>query len=320
MPRVVHVKTIYTVRPITYSEPRLSHGKSQREPNQTVMLSGMKFGLFVPPFYALADPERLVSIGVDAEEAGWDGLFLWDHMLAGDGTPIADPWITMAGIACATTRIRLGAMVTPLSRRRPWVMARQIATLDLLSRGRLVVGVGLGDDGWQEFSGFGEVVDARARGRLLDQSLALLQQLLTGRPTVLDEGDIRVSTSPFLPLPIQQPLPLWAAGRWPRRRPLERAAKVQGFFPIFPPATARQPPEQAELLEIHRELEQRGADDGFDLVVTWPFSTGVQAGVTSATVERMDEAGVTWILQGFEPTPSALEGVAAAVRRGPPGR
>lgn len=288
-------------------------------PSQIPQTTDMKFGLFIPPFFGLADPERLVAVAVAAERSGWDGIFLWDHILAGDGTPIADPWIAMAGMASATERLRLGAMVTPLSRRRPWVMARQIATLDLMSRGRLVVGVGLGDDGWSEFSSFGEVVEPRARGRRLDESLVVLQQLLAGERSVQKGGDLRVDSSAFLPRPIQNPVPIWAAGRWPKRRPLDRAAKLQGFFPIFPQAVALHPPATPVLLEIRRELEVRGAAADFDLVITWPFSQADSAPGIKATIERMSTAGVTWTLQGFDPTPAALEEVLAAALQGPPG-
>ena len=93
------------------------------------------FGLFLPPFAEHAEPGMVASLAKVAEDSGWDGLFLWDHMLARPGMAVADPWITMAAIATATTRLRFGAMVTPLPRRRPWVLARQMATLDRLSAG-----------------------------------------------------------------------------------------------------------------------------------------------------------------------------------------
>jgi alkanesulfonate monooxygenase SsuD/methylene tetrahydromethanopterin reductase-like flavin-dependent oxidoreductase (luciferase family) len=99
----------------------------------------------------MAEPSRVVELAKSAEAAGWDGFFLWDHILAVPGMPVADSWITMAAVAQATARMRLGMLVTPLARRRPWVVAREAATLDRLSKGRLVVGVGLGDDGWREF-------------------------------------------------------------------------------------------------------------------------------------------------------------------------
>ncbi len=108
----------------------------------------MRQGLFFPAFDGVADPHRLVELAQAAERAGWDGLFLWDHLLYnGDVTKILDAYISLAAIASATTTLQLGAMVTPLIRRRPQVLARQAVTLDLLSRGRLILGLGIGDDG-----------------------------------------------------------------------------------------------------------------------------------------------------------------------------
>jgi hypothetical protein len=125
----------------------------------------LRFGLFFPPFAGLAEPGRVVELARAAERSGWDGFFLWDHILALPGMAVADPWVTMAAVAQSTARMRLGMLVTPLARRRPWVLARQTATLDRLSGGRLVVGVGLGDDSIGEFSSFrGEVSEPVQRG------------------------------------------------------------------------------------------------------------------------------------------------------------
>jgi alkanesulfonate monooxygenase SsuD/methylene tetrahydromethanopterin reductase-like flavin-dependent oxidoreductase (luciferase family) len=139
-------------------------------------------GLFVPPFDALADPRVVADLAVDAEAAGWDGFFVWDHLLYAEPVrSIADPWICCAAVAARTSRMVLGPMVTPLSRRRPHVLARQAASLDLLSGGRLVLGFGLGDDGSVgELSRFGEETDAKTRAAMLDEGLDLLAGLLSG--------------------------------------------------------------------------------------------------------------------------------------------
>ncbi|MGA8681338.1 MAG: LLM class flavin-dependent oxidoreductase, partial [Acidimicrobiales bacterium] len=159
----------------------------------------MRYGLFLPAFAEFADPRRVVRLAVAAEDAGWEGLFLWDHVLAIPGMAVADAWVTLSAVAMATSRLRIGALVTPLNRRRPWVIARQIATLDHLSGGRLVVGVGIGDDDWKEFSSFGEVTGQVARGELLDESLAVLRQLLTGQPVDYEGKRLSVHSGPFLP-------------------------------------------------------------------------------------------------------------------------
>jgi alkanesulfonate monooxygenase SsuD/methylene tetrahydromethanopterin reductase-like flavin-dependent oxidoreductase (luciferase family) len=123
----------------------------------------MRHGLYVAPFGELSDVRALAAVAADAEASGWDGVFVWDHVMTFDGLEVADPWIALTAVALATERVRLGAMVTPLARRRPWDVARQVAVLDRLSGGRMVFGAGLGGDSRRELSAFGEERDPRAR-------------------------------------------------------------------------------------------------------------------------------------------------------------
>ena len=271
----------------------------------------MKFGLFLPPFGELSDPGRVADLAVKAEAAGWSGFYLWDHMLATPGLPVADAWTTMAAVAAATTDIRFGAMVTPLSRRRPWVLARQVAGLDLLSGGRLVVGVGLGDDGWKEFSSFGEVTAPRERGLLLEESLEILRQLLSGRDVDFEGQRLVVRSTSFLPRPVQDPVPVWVACRWPNRVPLARAARQQGCFPIF--AGSPDLPATDDLSALRADLARLGAPDGHDLVVRCQLRR-VDPAHRASAVAAMEDCGVTWLLEGFDPgVPAAdIEAVAAA--------
>jgi alkanesulfonate monooxygenase SsuD/methylene tetrahydromethanopterin reductase-like flavin-dependent oxidoreductase (luciferase family) len=277
----------------------------------------MRMGIFLPPFGELAEAARVADLAAAAEEAGWDGFFLWDHMLAGPGVPVADPWITMAAMATATSTLRLGALVTPLPRRRPWVLARQIATLDRLSGGRLVAGVGLGDDGWAEFSSFGELVEPRARAGQLDESLELLQRLLSGEPVRYQGQHYTVDTTEFRPTPQQDPVPVWAACRWPNRKPLARAAKLQGCFPIFPTDGAPPPPDPAEVAAVATALQELGAAPGIDLVLRCALSLEDRTSL-AGTVAALEEAGATWLLDSFglDEPPASIE---AVIRRGPPG-
>ncbi|GAC1357049.1 MAG: hypothetical protein NVSMB38_39060 [Ktedonobacteraceae bacterium] len=127
----------------------------------------------------------LAELAHEAEEAGWDGFFVWDHInykLAGSPGPVvvADPWIQLAAIALRTRRIKFGPMVTPLPRHRPWKLARETVTLDHLSAGRLILGIGLGSDRSGEYSNFGETTEARIRGEMLDEGLATLTPLQSG--------------------------------------------------------------------------------------------------------------------------------------------
>lgn len=258
----------------------------------------------------------MVALAEAAEDAGWDGLFLWDHMLAGPGVAVADPWVVMAAIAARTTRLRFGALVTPLARRRPWVLARQITTLDRLSAGRLVAGLGLGDDGWGEFSSFGEVVDPVVRGEVLDEALELLQRLLSAEPVRYRGRHYTVDTGAFLPGPRQVPLPIWGACRWPNRKPMARAATLAGCFPIFPSAGAPPPPDPADIAAIRTTLTDYGASPDIDLVVRYALSRheSTSHGDQIATLE---EAGATWILDSFAPgeQPALVENIVSS---GPP--
>jgi alkanesulfonate monooxygenase SsuD/methylene tetrahydromethanopterin reductase-like flavin-dependent oxidoreductase (luciferase family) len=146
----------------------------------------MRHGLYVAPFRELADVRALAEVSAEAEASGWDGIFVWDHVMTHDNIDVADPWIALTAIALATERVRLGAMVTPLARRRPWDVARQVAVLDRLSGGRMVFGAGLGGDSRRELTAFGEERDPRARAALLDEALDVVTDLWTGRPVTRD--------------------------------------------------------------------------------------------------------------------------------------
>jgi len=246
-------------------------------------------GIFVAPFDELCDPRLVAALAREAEDAGFDGFFVWDHVNYRAPTrAVADPWIVLSAVACATERIRLGPLVTPPSRRRVHKLARETATLDVLSGGRLVFGAGLGSDRGGELGPFGEIEDPRERAQLLDAGLERLTAYWAGE---------------FEPLPRQQPrIPVWLAGRWPARRPLRRAARWDGFFPIDLPGPEALAELAAELVDL------RGPDDGpFELVVTNPAETDPAPWTA---------AGATWCLTGFGPTPTATE-LRAAIAAGP---
>jgi alkanesulfonate monooxygenase SsuD/methylene tetrahydromethanopterin reductase-like flavin-dependent oxidoreductase (luciferase family) len=249
----------------------------------------VKRGIYVAPFDELVDPRTLAELARSAEQRGWDGFFLWDHVAYRPPVrAVADPWVALAAIACATERLRLGAMVTPLSRRRVQKVARETVTLDLLSRGRLTVGVGLGVERNEELEPFGEVVDARERDRLLDRGLLRLNAFWAGE---------------FQPPPRQQPrIPVWVAARWPHRRPVRRAARWDGLFPVDLPG----PDALAELADEVRGL-RAGRDEPFELVVV------VAPG---APADPWEAAGATWVLTGFGSQPRRHE-VSEVIDAGP---
>ncbi|MGI8699527.1 MAG: LLM class flavin-dependent oxidoreductase [Mycobacteriales bacterium] len=274
----------------------------------------MHFGLFLPPFEEFAEPQRVVELAQTAEERGWDGLFLWDHMLAEPGMAVADSWVTMAAVASATRTMRIGALVTPLARRRPWVLARQIVTLDRLSNGRLVVGVGLGDDGWGEFSSFGEQTDPKLRGEVLDEALELLQELMSGQPVHFAGQHFAVDAKPFLPRPMQEPIPIWAACRWPNRKPLVRAARLHGCFPIFPAPEPPPPPDPEDVRLLREQLADLGARPGFDLVIR--YAVPPEKNDRAEARANLEAAGATWVLASFGPG-QPVDMVEEIVQSGP---
>jgi alkanesulfonate monooxygenase SsuD/methylene tetrahydromethanopterin reductase-like flavin-dependent oxidoreductase (luciferase family) len=232
----------------------------------------------------------VAQLAARTEERGWHGFFVWDHVAYRDPVrALADPWITLAGVAAATEEVTIGPLVTPIARRRPHQLARETVTLDRLSGGRLVLGVGLGSPRTGEFDPerFGEEGDPRARARLLDEGLERL--------TSYWEGE-------FEPRPVQRPrIPVWVAATWPNRRPLRRAARWDGLFPVELPG-----PEALAALRVEVEA-MRDDDRPFDYVVTNPAGTEAAPWI---------EAGATWCLSGFGPQPTRAQ-VEEAIDAGP---
>lgn len=193
----------------------------------------MKYGMNVPPFGDFGDPRALADLAREAEDAGWDGFFVWDHIMFDPSFHrIADPWVGLAAVAMSTTRIRLGTLVTPVARRRPWKLARETASLDQLSGGRLILGVGLGDPVQWDYGFFGEATDAKVRAKKLDEGLDLLTGLWSGEPFSYQGEYYHLNQVKFVPPPVQQPrIPIWVGGWWPNKPPMRRAARWDGFAP-----------------------------------------------------------------------------------------
>jgi alkanesulfonate monooxygenase SsuD/methylene tetrahydromethanopterin reductase-like flavin-dependent oxidoreductase (luciferase family) len=249
-------------------------------------LARVKHAIDVPPFGELADPRILADLAAAAEDRGWDGFFVWDHIVhRSPAKAVADPWVALAAVACATSTVRIGTMITPLSRRRVQKVARETVTLDLLSSGRLTFGVGLGSARNGEFEPFGEVADPRERARLLDQGLDDLTRYWAGE---------------FEPVPVQQPrIPVWVAAEWPHRRPIRRAMRWDGVFPTGLPS----PDALAEL--VGEILQARPAGDPFDVVVDIP---------PGDDPEPWARAGATWTVTdfGIQPTEAQVRDVIEA--------
>jgi len=279
----------------------------------------MQFAIDLPPFGPFSDANLVAQLAVEAEEAGWNGFFLWDHINykpAGSLDPmaIADPWIPLAAIGARTTAIKLGPMVTPLPRRRPWKLARETVTLDHLSGGRLILGVGLGSDGAGEYHDFGEPTDARAHGAMLDEALTILTRLWSGEEVSFQGQHYQLAPVRFLPTPVQQPrIPIWVAGIWPHKKPFRRAAQFDGVYPQRHGA-ALTPDDFREILAFIQT--QRTHVTPFEALAHGQTSGTGQASDV-AHVAAYAQAGATWWLEHFRPQ-HTLEQVQQRIRQGPP--
>src|ERR1700678_411583 len=185
------------------------------------------------------DPADLVRLAVEAEQAGFDGFFLWDHITWSDdglGPSIVDPWAVLSVIAARTERLVNGPWTPPVPRGGPWVLARQTVTLDLLAGGRTVFGVGLGSPAHGDFGLFGDPADDRTRAAMLDEGLELIADLWSGEVTEFHGEHYNVGPVRFTPTPAHGgKIPVWVGGVLPSRAGLRRGARRGGAGAVRPP-------------------------------------------------------------------------------------
>jgi alkanesulfonate monooxygenase SsuD/methylene tetrahydromethanopterin reductase-like flavin-dependent oxidoreductase (luciferase family) len=249
-----------------------------------------RYGVYLPTFGPFADPAVLVEVAGRAKAAGWDGVFLWEHVLGDGPLEVADPWVGLGAMAAATSRIRLGTLVSPLARRRPWVLARQAGTLSRLSGGRCVLGVGLGADDYGDFSRFGDVPTVAERAARADEALEIMAAMWAG--TAYRHGRVD------LPVGVAEPhrIPVWVAGTLPGLRAARRAARQDGLVLLGFGGRAT-PDTVAHALDV---LRAGGvpADRPFDVVLAgnasaaWPDSPAVD-------VAALAGAGMTWWIESL---------------------
>lgn len=270
----------------------------------------MQHGVNLPN---MTDPATLVDLAVTAEAAGWDGVFVWDHVAYAEivELPVVDPWVLLGAVAQATERVRLGPMITPLARRRPWRVAQEVATLDHLSAGRAVLGVGLGWPAVEDFARFGERREDAVRAEMLDEGLDLISALWSGEHVRHDGQHFDVDTT-MRPAPVQRPRPpVWVAGMWPNKRPFARAARWDGVFAMSA-ATDEvpllRPDDVREVVAYIRE--RRETDEAFDVVTS---------GHWEHTAAEYEDAGVTWLIQSWNAEPGWASELRPLVEAGPPG-
>jgi alkanesulfonate monooxygenase SsuD/methylene tetrahydromethanopterin reductase-like flavin-dependent oxidoreductase (luciferase family) len=255
----------------------------------------MQYGVIVTG----GDPLTQADLALAAETAGWDAVFTYDAIAIGDGD-MYDPWVLLAAMAMRTERIRIGAMVFAPSRRRPWKLAREAATLDILSGGRLVLPVGLGALDDQGFGNVGEITETRLRAQLLDETLAILDGLWSGEPFSFEGDHYRFGAMTFRPTPVQRPrIPVWVVGAWPHARSMRRAARWDGVV-VQATAPDGSPAGHEVLREIAGWLAGTRARGGrlgpFDIIVDGTTPAGDR--VAAAETARLHaEAGATWWIE-----------------------
>jgi alkanesulfonate monooxygenase SsuD/methylene tetrahydromethanopterin reductase-like flavin-dependent oxidoreductase (luciferase family) len=278
----------------------------------------VKFGLYLPNFGDAISAHAIADLTSEAESAGWNGFFLWDHILYSQTqlSPMVDPWIALTAAAVQTENIRLGTTVTPLARRRPWVLARTTATLDQLSNGRVILSVGLGEPAKVEFSMFGEQSDPKVRAEKLDESLEILNGLWKGKPFAHKGKHYQISKMTFRPPVVQQPrIPIWVGGFWPNQAPFRRAARWDGVIPLKK-AGGLDPDDVRSMLEFiyeHRKIETQ-----LDMAIIG-YQHHVRAGLSGKKkINAYNQAGATWWLESLFTSRNSMPKLLETIRRGPP--
>ena len=286
----------------------------------------LRYGLNLPNGGACGDARTLAELAHLAEASGWDGVFLEDYIVwqGHQDVPTYDPWIALAAMALRTERIRLGTTVTPLTRRRPWKVARETVTLDHLSNGRLILGIGLGDVGDNvatdpSFTHFGEVTNGRQRGKMLDEALDVLVGLWSGQPFSYQGEYYHVSEVTLLPRPVQRPrIPIWIGGGWPLRGPTQRALRWDGscmYKHTYGGHWQDWTPDNVRSLKALVD-SRRAASTPFDIALggrhrddDWEKDR--------ALIASLAEAGATWWIEYLPPQMGGLEEMRACIERGP---
>jgi alkanesulfonate monooxygenase SsuD/methylene tetrahydromethanopterin reductase-like flavin-dependent oxidoreductase (luciferase family) len=276
----------------------------------------LRFGLYVPNFGIAAHPNLLARAAVQAEKSGWKGFFLWDHLVEWNKpVPVYETFTSLAAIAAATNRIRIGTSISPLPKYKPWIIARKTAALDHLSNGRLILGVGLGAAESTDYGRFGETSDNRVLGQKLDESLKIITGLWTGKPFNHRGKHFQVKHAVFRPAPLQKPrIPIWTGGFWPHKAPFKRAAKWDGAIPLRVPGRLAEPADISAVAAYVRS--RRIGKPDFDIAnIGW--TSGVNRTRDREKISLYVDAGATWWLESLWTKRDKPVEMLARIRNGP---
>jgi probable F420-dependent oxidoreductase len=262
----------------------------------------VRFGICLANINSYADPRVGVRVAEAAEASGWDGVFIWDHLAFVWDAPAADPWVVLSAIAASTSRVRIGTAVTPVARRRPHVLAHELATLDRLSNGRVIFGAGLGGSPG-EFGRFGEPTEAKVRAEMLDEGLDVMRQLWSGEPVTHRGAHYTVDGVTFAPTPVQVHIPVWIGGNRPAS--LRRAARWDGWLAdSADPTGMTLSPD-----DVARSVARIGRDDDFTVAVLGQSDRGDPV--------AYEQAGADWWLENVHDMRGTVDDVLGLVTRGP---
>ncbi|MDH5403068.1 MAG: LLM class flavin-dependent oxidoreductase [Candidatus Heimdallarchaeota archaeon] len=273
----------------------------------------MKFGFFLPTMASFADPKQVIEFAILAEKSGWDGVFLPDHLMHHDSIPWLDANIMMTAIVCNTKNIKVGSWITPVVRRQPWQLAKELATLDILSNGRIILGAGIGAPP-SDYTSFG--IKYENMGEKLDEALEILDLCWKGETFDFEGKYYQLKDVRLLPKPIQKPrIPILIGGKWPGNKPFIRGAKWDGMMPI-----SKQWPKHLTIEEI-KELtsfinseRKKHTNENAELLIQLDISEINNIHLLS----KLYELGVTWILFGISPRTGSVEQIKQAILHGPP--
>ena len=278
-----------------------------------ILSKNINFGIYIANHGISAEPQDYIDLAIAAEENNWNGFFLWDHIHSDEKHDVLDPFIILSAIASNTKSLKIGTMITPLARRRPWQIARQVTTLDRLSNGRFILGVGLGDPA--DFDPFFEDSNPKIRKEKLEESLVILQKLWKGELFSFSGKHFNLKDVIFLPKPKQETIPIWVGGEWPNKGPFRRAAKFQGVFPLKAGGEeALLEPE--DIIEIKNFISTyRNVKNDMDIA---------QIIVSSINKDENDwinayiNAGITWGMECIWPGRISVKDMFALIESGPP--
>ncbi|MFW9825584.1 MAG: LLM class flavin-dependent oxidoreductase [Candidatus Thorarchaeota archaeon] len=276
----------------------------------------MKYSINIPNF-GFQNPREIANLAREAEDSGWDGFFIWDHVAVMENfnAGILDPWVALSAIAMETESIKIGTMITPIPRRRPWKLARETVSLDHLSNGRLILGVGLGAPEY-DFSTFGESFNAKIRAKKLEEGLEILSGLWSGESFSYKGDFFQIEEVKFIPPPTNKTIPIWVAGMWPNKKPFIRASLYDGVFPMnIDWQKSLTPDDLRQIVDIVQKNRTKKGD--FDVIVAGNTPGDPEKGVQ--IVNPYINAGTTWWCENinlfrFSDSTKLLE----RIRQGPP--